>query len=183
MDSEPKLIFDIQKGDVLAFKFFFESLYPSMCLYANKFLNDDEASHDIVQDAFIYLWKRKGEMKSIPSARYYLLKYVKNRSLNYLRNVRKKDPLDLVRFEAESFLGDTVIENETYLLIDNAIHGLSPQSQRVIEMTLDGLRIREIARNLGVSLNTVKTIKLRAFESLRNKLKNKIITLFLIFTR
>ena len=178
MNSDSKLTLDIKNRDVMAFKIFFESFYPSMCLFANKYLNDEEASRDIVQEAFIYIWIKQVELDSISSAKNYLAKYIKNRSLNYLRDSKKLDPLDLVNLETEIFFRDNVIENETYLIIDNAIHSLSPQSQRVIEMTLDGLRIKEIAGQLNISLNTVKTIKLRAFASLRNRLKKRIMALF-----
>jgi RNA polymerase sigma-70 factor (ECF subfamily) len=83
--------------------------------------------------------------------------------------------------DQEFFFRDNVIEQETYLLIHNAIRNLSPQGQRVIELSLDGLKNQGIADQLGISLNTVKTIKFRAFKSLRNELKGNILAMFWIY--
>ena len=38
-------------------------------------------------------------------------------------------------------------------------------------MTMEGLSNPEIAKELGISANTVKTIKLRAYQVLRERLK------------
>ncbi len=49
-------------------------------------------------------------------------------------------------------------------------------------MSLKGASNPEIALNLGISLNTVKTVKLRAYRVLREKLKeiNWLLVIFLI---
>ncbi len=132
---------------------------------------------DIVQDAFAYFWNRRSEIHSISSAKCYLFKYVKNRSINYLRD-RRVETAYLKRIETKKFASNTIIEEETHHIIYNAIQLLSPQGQRVIEMTLDGLKNHEIAIQLGISLNTVKTIKGRAFKALRVELKDRYIELF-----
>lgn len=179
MEPDLILIENIQRGDVSAFKIFFDGFYPSLYHFATKFLNDKEASQDIVQEAFIYFWNKKSDIYSIPSAKSYLYKYVKNRCLNYIRD-RHKEIIGLEKLESEAYSGNIIIEQETYEIIYRAIQSLSPQGQRVIELTLDGLKNHEIATQLGISLNTVKTIKLRAFKSLRSELKEQYFTFWLI---
>lgn len=76
----------IQKGNKEAFKLLFESSYAGLCLFACKYLKNKEVSTDIVQEAFLYLWNKNLEFKSFCSARFYLYKYVRDKSLNYLRN-------------------------------------------------------------------------------------------------
>jgi RNA polymerase sigma-70 factor (ECF subfamily) len=82
--------------------------------------------------------------------------------------------------ESEIFFRDNLVEEETYQIIFNAIRTLSPQAQRVIELSLDGLKNQEIANKLSISINTVKTIKLRAFAALRVELKDNIFILFML---
>ena len=43
---------------------------------------------------------------------------------------------------------------------------LSPQARRVMEMTLEERPLQEIAKELGVTVNTVKTVKYRALNRL-----------------
>ncbi len=167
--SNSMLIENIQKGDVMAFKQFFESFYPSLHYFAIRYLHDDEASSDVVQDAFLQLWNKRSDILSIASAKTYLFKYVKNKSLNYLRD-RQIETNNLEKIASKTYSRDIIVEDETYQIICHAIQSLPPQGQRVIELVLDGLKNHEIATQLGISLNTVKTIKLRAFKTLRSQL-------------
>jgi RNA polymerase sigma-70 factor (ECF subfamily) len=170
----------LKKGDITAFKLFFESFYPSLCLFANKYLKDREVSLDIVQDAFLYIWNKNADFQTAGGAKSYLYQYVKNRSLNYIRDQELRKKVEIKDLESETFFRDTLIEEETYQIISDAIKTLPPQGQRVIELSLDGLKNQEIADHLKISINTVKTIKLRAFASLRAELKNNIFILFVL---
>lgn len=175
-----QLIIDISHGKVGAFECFFECFYPSLCLFANKYTQDHEISLDIVQEAFVYFWNKKADINSVNSAKAYLYKYVKNRSLNYLRDVEKRRSLNFEHLDSEIFFRDNLIEEETYRAIYDAIKNLPPQGQTIIEFSLDGLRNQEIAERLNISVNTVKTIKLRAFKTLREELKGNIFIHFLL---
>lgn len=170
----------LKKGDLVAFKLFFESFYPSLCLFANKYLKDREVSLDIVQDAFLYLWNKNADFQTANGAKSYLYQYVKNRSLNYLRDQELRKKVEIKELDSETFFRDNLIEEETYQIIFDAIRTLPPQGQRVIELSLDGLKNQEIADQLNVSINTVKTIKLRAFAALRAVLKDNVFILFVL---
>ncbi len=172
----------LKKGDLIGFKFFFKSFYPSLCLFANKYLKDKDVSLDVVQDAFLYLWNKDADFHSVNAAKSYLYQYVKNRSLNFLRDNELRKKIDLKNMESEIFFKDNLVEEETYQIIFDAIRTLPPQGQRVIELSLDGLKNQEIADQLGISINTVKTIKLRAFAALRIELKDNIFLLFVLQT-
>lgn len=170
----------LKKRDVTAFKLFFESFYPSLCLFANKYLKDRDVSLDIVQDAFLYLWNKNADFPTANGAKSYLYQYVKNRSLNYLRDQELRKKVEIKVLDTETFFRDSLIEEETYQIIFDAIRTLPPQGQRVIELSLDGLKNQEIADQLKISINTVKTIKLRAFASLRAVLKDNVFILFVL---
>jgi len=179
MDSD-QLILDIKLGNVNAFKQFFESFYPSLCLFAKKYLKDSDESRDIVQDAFVSIWNIRKDVHSISSAKGYLFKYVKNRSLNYLRDQKQRKCLNFEQLNSEIFFRDNLIEEETYQIINEAVGHLPPQGQRVIELSLDGFKNQEIAEQLNVTINTVKTIKLRAFKSMREELKENAFVFFVL---
>lgn len=171
----------IQRGDRTAFRQFFNEFYPALCFFANKILHDQDSANDIVQDAFITIWGKKKDIGSLNAAKSYLFKIVKNRSLNYLRDTISKSDFKPEEIASYYTYNDFIIETETYRLIYEAIQILSQQERRVIEFTLDGLKNHEIAQQLGVSLNTVKTLKSRAFKTLRNQL-NGVSFQFFIFS-
>ncbi len=174
------MIEDIRKGDIKVFKKFFDGFYLTLCLYANKYLQDDDASLDIAQDAFIYFWNKKSDIYSISSAKAYLFKYVKNRCLNYLRDKKIRDRPYYEELESEIYFKDTIIAQETYELIYKAIQELTPKGRQVIELSLDGMKNKDIAAYLDVSINTIKTIKQRAYSALRIKLGKDIFPLFMM---
>ncbi|VAW25118.1 hypothetical protein MNBD_BACTEROID01-831 [hydrothermal vent metagenome] len=174
------MIEDIRKGDIKVFKEFFDGFYLTLCLFANKYLQDDDASLDIAQDAFIYFWNKKSDIYSIPSAKAYLFKYVKNRCLNYLRDKKISDRPYYEELESGTYFKDTIIVQETYELIYKAIRELTPKGRQVIELSLDGMKNKDIAAYLDVSINTIKTIKKRAYSALRIKLGQDIFPLFMM---
>lgn len=178
-----RLIFDFKSWKEDSFKPFFEGFYPSLCLFANKYTKDQEASSDIVQEAFFYLWNKKDDIDSIDSAKAYLFKYVKNRSLNYLRDRERRKNFNLQQLDSEIFFRDNLIEEETYRTIYDAIKKLPPQGQKVIELSLDGFKNQDIADELSISVNTVKTIKLRAFKTMREELKDNKFILFMLLAK
>ena len=77
---------------------------------------------------------------------------------------RKKLPLqqELKAADNEYFFRDILIEEETYRIIMEAIDALPVQSGRVIKLSLEGKQNKEISENLGISVNTVKSLKYKA---------------------
>jgi len=182
MDKEKISISDINKGDLKAFRLFFESFYGTLCRITNKYLQDKDASVDIVQDAFIYFWEKRADIYTIRSAKFYLYKFVRNRSLNYLRDLKSRNNINFETQNHEVEFKDDLIEQETYQLIYKAIKQLPPQGRRVIELSMDGLSNKEVAEQLKISVNTVKTLKKRAYRVLHDDLEENIFILFLILT-
>ena len=56
---EADLIRRLNKGEERAFETVFHKYYASLCFFANKFLKDNEAAKDIVQDVFVLLYEKK----------------------------------------------------------------------------------------------------------------------------
>ena len=72
--------------------------------------------------------------------------------------------------ELENKMSDEMIEFETLALINNAINQLSNSAKRVYEEKLSGKKYREIANELDISINTVKTHITNSNQFLRKKL-------------
>lgn len=159
-----------------SFKRFFEAFYPSLCMVANHYLKDEAGSADVAQDAFIYIWDRKERFTDIASAKSYLYQYVRTRCLNLLRDTKCHREILNEKMEEKISFRDILIEQETFEIIYRAINKLSPRARQVIELALDGLSNKEIAETINVTVNTVKTVKKRAFSSLRNSLGKSLLS-------
>ena len=171
----------IKSGDVKAFEELFEQLYPSMCVVAKSYVNDEEVAEDIVQEAFIKLWNNRENYENISSLKSFLYVMVKNISLNRVRREKldKKYEDSVEERQVESF-SHKIIEEETYRILHQAIDALPAQSKKIMKLSLQGAQNQEIASNLGISINTVKTLKYRALKMLRVTLKDYYFILILL---
>ena len=64
------------------------------------------------------------------------------------------------------------MEEEMSRLLDEAINKLSKQGEQVIMVLLEGKTLQQIADEMEISINSVKTYKLRAIQTLRTLLKD-----------
>lgn len=164
-----------------AFGRLFSDLYPSMCMVALKFVNDQDAAEDLAQNAFVRLWEKRTHYQSIPCLKTFLYVTVKHLCFNHLRN--KKETIDFMHPEVillEDYFSDTLLEEEAFRILDRAIESLAPQSARIMKLVAEGKQNKEIAETLNISVSTVKTLKYNAVETLRKKIKNYYALLFII---
>ncbi len=168
--------------DSQAFKEIFERLFPYMCNLASRIVLDDDKAKDIAQEAFVKLWNKDDEeFESESSLKAYLYVLVKNACISELRKEKNKNTLSLddnVIVPEKDFLNE-ILREETYQMLREAIAQLSPQAAQVVGLSLQGFGNQQIAEELDVTINTVKTVKKRAYKSLKEKLGYQFITLLL----
>ncbi|WP_439185544.1 RNA polymerase sigma factor [Carboxylicivirga taeanensis] len=165
-----------------AFKDIFIRLFPTMCMLASRILNDGEKAKDIAQEAFVKLWQNDAEEFTDENAmRAYLYVLVKNACISLIRKEKKTSntPLNDELPAAEKVVLDEILREETYQLLRSAIEELSPQASQVVNLALKGYSNLDIADELGVTLNTVKTVKKRAYKALRDKLGSQFVSILL----
>lgn len=157
------------------FEELFRSNYPKLCFFALQFLGDEDTVKDIVQDVFINYWNKR-ESLSIDedSISAFLYSAVKNACLNKLRRLKLEQGY-LNRQEAdpaeEAVALNLMIRSEVMLEINKIITTLPDGCQKIFRMGyLEGLKNPQIAEQLGVSVNTVKTQKKRGLQLLKLRL-------------
>ena len=142
----------IKNGDIKAFEALFREFYPSMCFVAMRFIGNQEAAEDIVQEAFIKLWEKRTTYNDIPCLKTFLYVSVKNLCFNHIRN--KKNTIDYTSPEVQNkevIFKNHLIEEETYRIVSHAIDSLPPQSSKIIKMCLEGKQNKEIAESMKTS--------------------------------
>jgi len=180
MDQQKQLLQKLNDRNQNALKFFFESFYPSVCVFANGFLKDKDLSEDIAQEAFLSFWMSPRKFKDIKALKGYIYTSTRNASINHINlNRIHQDHLNK-QISTDIFFHDLIIEEETYRIIHGAINELPLQSRKIIELSLSGYLNPEISSELNISVNTVKTLKKSAYRTLRIKLKDHIYILLLL---
>ena len=152
-------------------------MYAKLCSFTNKYLNDEDASRDIVQDIFVKLWENQIYVKSGATLESFLYTSVKNSSINYLKKIATKDKYkDKVKeyyddLSSESLCEHTILEKETFKKVHDYIKKLPAKSKKVMDLHLEGLSNEEIKDYLGVSITTVKTLKNISYKKIRENFK------------
>jgi RNA polymerase sigma-70 factor (ECF subfamily) len=157
------------------FKKLFDSFYPALYLFAMRIVKDRFHAEDLVQEVFIKLWEKAGEFKTTSAARSYLYTSVRNKCLNHLEHnkvIKKHEELAQRTTVNSSGINNLIIEEETHRLIYKAINELPAQCKNVLLLSMNGLKNSEIAGELNITVNTVKTQKKIAYKQLRIKLQN-----------
>lgn len=162
---------------IAGYKSLFDSLYPPLCLFANKYLDDLETSKDVVQEVFIKVWEQKVQYINWHAMKSLLYKSVRNRCLDVLKSKHFKmglqsSELNDAKFMTEDFFVNQLIIVETYAQLEAAIKKLPEKSQKVIRLSLDAYTNIEIAEEMCVTKNTVKSQKRIAYNKLRQALGN-----------
>jgi RNA polymerase sigma-70 factor (family 1) len=178
MDS--KLIEHLKAGDSHALKIFFDTFYHSVCVYAIKFIKQKDVSEDIVQEAFLKYWNIRKQINDIKSAKAFIYKTVRNSCINYIKQKNLHDSIHKKELIETDISYELIIEEETYRILHEAIKSLPPRMQEIITCSLQGNKNNEIAEQLGISINTVKTLKKNAYKELRIKLQGHVFILFLL---
>lgn len=166
-------ICDICWDDRVTVKSIFDRFYFPLCSFAYRYIQNCDMVEDFVQEAFLKLWERRTEIKQLFEVKGFLYVCVKNLCLNYLKHqkvkIRNEEMLVKELESSEEFSG-CILEKEVDGLIYEALRELPEHSRQIVILTMRGLSNDQIAENLLISVNTVKTLKLRAYQRLRKKL-------------
>lgn len=184
MKIEEKILFnEIRNRNRKVFEALFREYYPFLTKFAEGFIFNKHVSEDIVQNLFVSFWESSKRIEIETSIKSYLYQSVKNRCLNYLRDLHVQDKNKLLYIEASLNSDDPSSWQEIDLTrkIQDAIDSLPPQMKELFKMKyLQGAKTKEIAEAKGISENTIKTQLQRAKEKLRKKLAESTSLNFLL---
>lgn len=166
------IVAEIRSGDKSSFKELFEDYYPILCVFASKYVKDDELCKDIAQETLLSYWEKRKSFEDIYKVKAYLYMVARNRCLNYLKREQVNQAyLDSASRESESYFEDDVIEQEMFMLVHKAIEVLPPQMRTIIHYAMDGLKNPQIALEMGIAEGTVHSLKKTAYRKLREQLQ------------
>jgi len=182
--TEVHNIFKIEtKAD---FEKLFNTYYSNLCAYANNFLKDVDASEEVVQEVLFKLWTNRESIEITSSVQSYLFRAVRNVSLNVLKHINiREDYKQQNEYERQNELSseDEMIVSELEQRIRHTIDLLPMERKKIFIMSrYEGLKYKEIADKLNISVSTVENQMVKALKFLRDELKDYLPWLILFFS-
>jgi RNA polymerase sigma-70 factor (family 1) len=161
----------------------FEQYYGPFCLYAHRFISDEEVCKDLVSDVFAMLWDKKDDfILHSDTVLAYIKMCVHNNCLNYLKHI------DYERDYEDAFLKSTPIYNERpdsvysldemYKMLYETLDKLpTPYREVFMKSFFEGKSRTEISEELDISIKTVNRYKRQAIELLKKELNDNAMLL------
>lgn len=168
----------MKDDDYLAFEAIFKATYRRLCAYAHQLVISHELAEEIVDDVFCNIWRNRKRIHITSSFQSYLIRSVRNRSLDCLRQSRDERKYVLEQAERlecrQSIASEKMIYEELCQQIDAVVKNLPEQCGLIFRMSrYQDLSYREIANTLKISIKTVDTQIGRALKSIRKSLASR----------
>lgn len=178
--GEQIIIEQLRKANEKAYKYLYDHHYEVLCRIAYRYVADASLAEMIVEDVIVHLWEKREELEIRISLRSYLIAAVRNRCLSYLESSENRREISFSNLgDSEKvsignmFLIDHQPMDEEQLvdLVQNAIDNLPFECRNVfVRSRVDEMTYEEIAKQLEISVNTVKYHMKNALKSLREEL-------------
>ncbi len=182
MDSptDEIMLQQIAVGDENALALLYDRYGRSAYSLAYRILGDAHSAEDVVQEAFLNVWRMAGSFSHRRGeARSWLLSVVHHRAIDAWRR-RRSRPTTTPVLEYNEPVAETeavwqqVANSIDYETIKRAMNKLPNEQREVIAMAyFDGYTHREIAEVTKIPLGTVKGRIRRGMDKLRNLLDNQ----------
>jgi RNA polymerase sigma-70 factor (ECF subfamily) len=160
--TDDQLIAAIQARDMQALEQLFDRYRVLAYSLAYRLLNDSGEAEDVVQEAFLNVWRAAGTFRSgRGGGRAWLMSIVHHRAIDRLRG-RGSRPLtthldDALPVPDTADVWGEVSQRLTGAMVRHALDALPPEQRESIELAyFGGLSQSEIAGRLELPLGTVK---------------------------
>jgi RNA polymerase sigma-70 factor (ECF subfamily) len=166
----------IRKGDIDSFEKLFHRYYQGMFGYATTLVRSGEIAEEVVQDVFYNIWKNRDTLRITRSWQSYLYRSVYNNSMMYLRKTRREILMEEGMIpDQKGGSMDPSQEMEFREVSDLVTMTIGDLPERTREIFLlnrqEGLKYKEIADRLSISVKTVEANMGKALRALRISLE------------
>lgn len=173
-DREESLLHDFICGEELALKTLHKIHYSAILQYAKKIVLYESDAEEIVAEAFMRLWLKRNQMRTVGGLIGYLYAIVRNLAINQNKDyAKRKSLLDEIAQQSGREVCRQSEETKSRLVQAILIETseLPTQMKKVFEMAyLDGMLAPAIASKLSISVNTVQNHKKAALKRIRTAL-------------
>ena len=178
LNEDQSYVWGLRRRDTRIYEIVFKKYYQPLVVFVVRHVGDEDVAKDIVQDIFFKLFESSRSLKS------WFYKVARNAAVDYLRHLQVEDKYKFLMAEAMINVPDMdeEIDEQVYDKVNLAIESLPEQCRLIIKLNvLEGKKYQEIAEELGITINTIRTQVSRGYKKLREILAEEMDTSILIY--
>jgi RNA polymerase sigma-70 factor (ECF subfamily) len=172
--TDHALLSGLHSGDERSFELLFHRHFASVYGVALRIVGDPSEAEELAHDAFIRLYERPIDPADEANVRGWLLRVVSNAAFNSLRSRRRRLGW-LQRFAGRADArdrddndpADVVANTDESRQVRECLARLPERQRTALVLRFSGMSYTEIATALGISVNSVGTILVRAEKAFR----------------
>lgn len=181
--NETILLQQVANGEEPAFRHLFDTYRQQVYGLGLLLTRSDFFAEELVQDVFLRIWISRARLAEVTHFKAYLKTITRNTAIDHLRRMAA-EKLAFREMNDQSALPTTTNEaivREYEALLRSAIDALPPQRRKAYLLSRQaGLKNEEIARQMDISLYTVKEHLKLANRQIRAFMERGINTLVLM---
>lgn len=170
--AEAELVKRLRQGDRKAFEALYDNYAGALYGILKKILKDDEKAQDVLQEAFVKIWRNIQAYDATKGRLFtWLLNVSRNLAIDALRRkdtaqASQTDPLDDYVYLGQT--DHTPLALPDLDIVQKRIRRMRPEQQQVLELVyFQGYTHSEVAEALNIPLGTAKTRIHTAIKELR----------------
>ncbi len=157
--EEAHIVQQLQAGDSQALKRLYADYSGALFIAINRVLQDEAASEDVLQEAFVKIWNNRSKYDAAKASLYTWMMNIcrnlaidKTRSKHFKRRNNIQAPEDVVHQ-----MGITHTDTD-HIGVQTLTEQLAPEQKELIDLVyFGGYTQKEAAEQLNLPLGTVKT--------------------------
>ena len=165
------------------FKAFFETVFIPVYTLMQRYTGERELSRDFTQEAFVRVFEHWGEFETEENAKAFLYTVARRIYLDHCKHQKIENQyqnrVNEENTEEYDFLKE-VTQQEVSRILYDAVDKLPSQTRSIILLNLKGFNNTEVAERLGVSVNTIKSLKKSAYVTLRTLLSKDLLMILFV---
>ena len=184
LNEDQSYISGLRRRDSQVYEVVFKKYYPLLVVFVVRHIGDEDVAKDIVQDIFFKLFERGHSLPDNFQLKSWFYRVARNAAVDYLRHLQVEDKYKFLMAEGMIHIPDIdeEIDEQVYAKVNLAIESLPEQCRLIIKLNvLEGKKYQEIAEELGITINTIRTQVSRGYKKLREILAEEVGTSVLIY--
>ncbi|HQB36098.1 MAG TPA: RNA polymerase sigma-70 factor [Bacteroidales bacterium] len=184
MENDALLVKSLSKGNILAFNTLFKKYSGHLYRFSYRYLQSKTESEELVQEVFTIIWEKRSELKNELSFKSYIFTIAFNIIRKYFRT-RKY----ISKYFNTEIYNDVDIQTSQKINYDSLhdyiielVNQLPAKRREIfIKSRFEGLNIKEISEELGISHKTVENQLTNALKFIRTNFNRDNILTILVF--